>query len=138
MRRNLKFLVPTHSSCRVDQLCLLPRCVSTVGSPEIMKGSVVPFFFLLSLVSCTVPPSFLLFPLCFSFLSLSFFLFIFLYLFFPYPSSTDFFLLDLRKFPPSFSSLSHGHVSSHGPSIMCHVSPCEPCAMCHVSHRHML
>ena len=96
-----------------------------------MKGSAAPFFFLLSLVSRTVLP-FILFPFCFSFLSLSFFLFIFLYLFFPYPSSTEFFWLDLRKFPPSFSSLPHGHVSSHGPSIMCHVSPCEPCAMCHI------
>ena len=68
--------------------------------------------------------SLLLFHISFSFFSLSFFIFFFLYLFFPYPSSTEFFWLDLRKFPPSFPSLSHGHLSSHGPSIMCHMDTC--------------
>ena len=95
-----------------------------------IKGSFVPFFFS-PLSHITHSPSFFSlfdFPFCLFLFSFPFFS-----LFFPYPSSTNFFFwLNLRKFPPSCYSLSHGHVSSHGPSIMCHVSPCEPCDMCHM------
>ena len=111
----------------MDQLCLLPLCVLTAGSLEIAKGSFVPFFFFFffPFSRITHSPSFfssfssLLFPfLSFYFFSISFSLIL--------PPPNFFFWLDLRKFPPSFSSLSHGNVSSHGPSIMCHVSPCKP------------
>ena len=85
-------------------------------------------------------PSFsFLFFFLISFLSFLFLLFFYSFLpFSPYPHNFFLIWLDLRKFPPSFFSLFHGHVSSHGPSIMCHVSPCEPCSICHMSHGHML
>ena len=97
-------------------------------------------FFVSSLSRITPSPSFFS---SFPSLLFLFVFFFFLFLFFSISFSLilpppNFFWLDLRKFPPYFSSLSHGHVSSHGPFIMCHVSPCEPCAMWHVSHRHML
>ena len=84
------------------------------------------------------PPHFLSF-LHFLFLFFFFTFFLFFSFFFsyfisfsPYPPNFYLIWLDLRKFPPYFSSLFHGHVSSYGPSIMCHVSRCEPCAMCHM------
>ena len=69
------------------------------------------------------------------FFSLFFFPFFIFFSFFPsffsfllfLPLSIDFFKIWL------FSFLSHGHVSSHGPSIMCHMSLCESCAMCHMN-----
>ena len=95
---------------------------------EDRKGKCRSFFFS-PLSRITHSPSFfssfpsLLFLYVFLFFSFFFSISFFLIL----PSLIFFFWLDLRKFPPSFSSLSHGHVSSHGPSIMCHMSPCEPC-----------
>ena len=94
------------NSRRVDRLCLLPRRVSTVGSPEIAKGSVVLFFFLLS--HC-------LFTLYLS----STLLFFFFCLFFSPSPPIFFYFLQVRG---NFLSLYYSS---------CHVSP-FPWSICHM------
>ena len=131
MRRNPQFQVPTRISRRMDQLCLLPRCVSTTDSPEIAKGSVVPsFFFLLSPISRTPPPQNLLLLFFFLFLSFLPFLFFFFIFFsfssfsFLFPFSTG--LFDFFQVRGSFLSLYYSsyHVS-HFPWFMCHMDTCS-------------
>ena len=138
-RRNLHFLVPTRSSRRVDQLCLLPRCVSTVGSPEIAKGSVVPLFLFL-FFSFSSPPCKALPPLLLvflPFLSFSSFLFLFLLLFFS-------FLFPFLSFFLFFSFLFFSHrivwfASSERklPLTLLFILPCVTFSMVHVSYGHM-
>ena len=95
-RQKPQFLIPTRSSRRVDQLCLLPRRILTVGLLEIAKGSVIPFSFFFSShrlffpLTLTHSPSFF-FPFLFYFL---FFLFFFLSSFFSFSFS---FLLLLHR-----------------------------------------
>ena len=142
MRQNPQFLVPTRSSRRVDQLCLLPRCVSTSGSPEIAKGSVVPCFFLLSHYLFTLYLSRTL-PFFFSFPSL---LFPFVFFFFHLIHRIFFFnFLQVRG---SFLLLYYSfcHVS-HFPWSMCNMDiysrwhsphrmdlmPCVLLPWCHVA-----
>ena len=85
-------------------------------------------------------PDFLL-PTFFFLLSLFFSFFLFFFLLFGFHLTELFFfspiLLVLSQVRGSFLSpfflLSHGHVSSHGPCIICHVSH-GPCFRCHHPH----
>ena len=133
MQQKPRFLVPKRNSHRVDQLCLLPRH----GSSEITKGSVVPFFFSLFLLSSKHDsPSFLF---VFFFLFISFLAFLFLFLisflfFFSFPFSLLLFLF--------FIFFSHRIVwfaSSERklPLTLLFILPCVTFSMVHVSHGHM-
>ena len=115
MRRNSQFLVPTRRSRRVDQLCLLPLRGSTAGSPEIAKGSVVPFFFPISL--SLFPPSLPYSPFFFPFLFSFFFSFLL-----TLPTE----LFDFLQVRGSFLSLYYSsfHVL-HFPWSMCHMNTCS-------------
>ena len=117
-------MVPMRSSHHVDQLCLLPRRVSTAGSLEIAKGSVVLFFF--PPLTLTQSPSFFfLFFLFFNFFFLFFLFFSFFFLlsFLSHLPPSDFFFLQVRR---SFLSLCYSscHVS-HFPWSMCHMDNCS-------------
>ena len=114
------------SSRHVNQLFLLPRLVSTAGSSEIAKGSVVPFFFPSPLLHARLSLLFFLFFLIFFpfFLFLLSFLFFFSFpfsfllpfLFFSFPTG----LFGLLQVRGSFLSLYYSscHMSLfHGPCV---------------------
>ena len=137
MRRNPQFLVPTRSSLWVDQLCLLPRCISTADSPKIAKGSAVPFFFFFShylfflSLSCTLPHFlfFHFFSLSFSFSFSSFFFFLF-FIFF------SFFLLSFLS-PLTYRFFLFPSSERKLPLTLLFILPCVTFSMVHLSHVHM-
>ena len=129
----------------MDQLCLLPRCVSTTSSQKIVKGSIVLFFFphftvsfsshshALSLIFFSFSflfPFLSLFPFFFfSFSSYSFlFFFSSFFSFSPYPSIFFLFPLSGRKLPLTLLFICH---VSFFPWSMCHM---DICSRWHFSH----
>ena len=119
------------SSRCVDQLCLLPQSVSTTGSPEIEKRSVVSFFSPLT-VSFSSHSHALSLLFVFHFL-----LFPFLYLFFFFSFSTFYFLFFLLSF---LSPLTHriffSFLQVRGTFLSLYYSSCHvshfPWSMCHM------
>ena len=116
-------MVPTSSFRHMDQLFPFPQCISTVGSPEIAKGSVVPFFFSPLTVSFASHSHALFLIFVFPFLSP--FPFFFFYSFFfllsflsPLTHRIFYFLFYFLQVRGSFLSLYYSF-------SMCHMDTCS-------------